>query len=306
MKKISIYAICSFVALSICVTTCVSCNKEPDNGPSKQDIKFTKLYSEPQENEEDYHEYKPFVFHINDTKSFNYRLLEPGKELNPYEKVPLVLYLHSLFSPRDGNNKNQLDNIKNLFLEIRKDYPAYFVCPVCPDDAYWSYLSRPERKKPYRMPITEESYMGYALIKLVEDISNHYPIDTSRIYIMGCSMGAIGTLDMIVRHPHTFAAAMSFAGSINTEKIDKEAVDNVPLWLFHGQADTSVPVEGSRETYNKYIALGATDCKYSEYELLGHSDMWKHVFSCNEIYDAFNWMFSHRKSNISFEATEKK
>ena len=37
-------------------------------------------------------------------------------------------------------------------------------------------------------------------------------VDTQRVYIIGLSMGAMGTYDLVVRYPEIFAAAVPICG----------------------------------------------------------------------------------------------
>src|SRR5213596_195685 len=47
-------------------------------------------------------------------------------------------------------------------------------------------------------------------------------------------------------------------------------VGNTPVWIFHGDADDSVPVDESRKMYAALQAAGAKT-KYSEYPGVGHN-----------------------------------
>lgn len=66
------------------------------------------------------------------------------------------------------------------------------------------------------------------------------PIDSNRIYIVGHSMGGIGTLDMIASHLGIFAAALSFCGSINPQRFTSD--HEVPLMMLHNTDDRVIPV----------------------------------------------------------------
>lgn len=47
-----------------------------------------------------------------------------------------------------------------------------------------------------------------AVIRLVDDIANNYPVDTDRIYTTGQSMGGMISMYYLVTYPNVFAAAM--------------------------------------------------------------------------------------------------
>ena len=70
-------------------------------------------------------------------------------------------------------------------------------------------------------------------------------VDKKRIYIVGLSMGAMGTYDLVVRYPEIFAAAVPICGSVNPDRLP--VAKEVKFRIFHGDADDVVTVEGSRE-----------------------------------------------------------
>ena len=50
-------------------------------------------------------------------------------------------------------------------------------------------------------PYNDEEF----LLKLINNVENHYSIDTQKIYILGISLGATMTADMGFLHPEIFA-----------------------------------------------------------------------------------------------------
>jgi predicted peptidase len=81
--------------------------------------------------------------------------------------------------------------------------------------------------------------------ELISVLAKQYPIDRSRIYVMGFSMGASGVWDLITRQPGTFAAAVAVSGY--TEPWKARRLRRMPIWVFHGAWDTWVPVSESRQ-----------------------------------------------------------
>ncbi len=61
------------------------------------------------------------------------------------------------------------------------------------------------------------------------------------------SMGGMGVYDMVCRFPDLFAAAVSICGSVNVQRLPK--AKEVCFRIFHGEKDTAVPVECSRQAY---------------------------------------------------------
>jgi len=60
-------------------------------------------------------------------------------------------------------------------------------------------------------------------------------VDTQRVYIIGLSMGAMGTYDLVIRYPEIFAAAIPICGIVNPSRLS--AAKDVKFRIFHGDAD---------------------------------------------------------------------
>ncbi len=71
-------------------------------------------------------------------------------------------------------------------------------------------------------------------------------------------------------------------GSPTVEKFAK-----LPVWAFHGDKDTAVPVERSRMMIEALKKAGG-EPKYTEYPGVGH-DSWSATFANPELYD---WLFT--------------
>src|SRR5438094_606002 len=79
--------------------------------------------------------------------------------------------------------------------------------------------------------------LGLALIdRLVSELD----VDEERIYVTGQSMGGAGAWNLIAHRPDRIAAAAICCGSATPD--DGSAGIEVPVWNFHGDADTTVPV----------------------------------------------------------------
>lgn len=156
-------------------------------------------------------EYERSVFVSSSGDSLNYRLLEP-EVMQAGEKYPLVLFLHGA-GERGNDNEKQLTHGGQMFLNPvnREKYPAFVLFPQCPESGYWAYENRPQSFIPTQMPVGKEMPSVFQAVKELLDMYLANPqVDKSRIYIMGLSMGAMGTYDMVSRFPDIFAAAFLF------------------------------------------------------------------------------------------------
>ena len=230
---------------------------------------------------------KEFVSSSGD--SLRYRLLCPAEDKSG-EKYPLVLFLHG-GGERGNDNETQLTHGGQMFLNPvnREKHPAFVLIPQCPADAYWAYPSRPASFFPAEMPVGQEISPVFKSLKELLDTYLALPqVDKNRIYIVGLSMGGMGTYDMVIRFPELFAAAIPICGTVNPSRLTN--VKGVAFRIFHGDADNVVTVEGSREAYMALKKAGI-DVEYIEFPGCGH-DSWTPAFN----YPGFmDWLFEQEK-----------
>lgn len=233
--------------------------------------------------------YEKHQYISTDGDTLNYRLLVP-ENIQSGKKYPLVLFLHGA-GERGNDNELQLFHGGQMWLNpvVREEYPAFILVPQCPKNGYWAYSRRPKSFNPSEMPAEPDKASVFNALKQLIDTHMAKPeVDKSRIYIMGLSMGAMGTFDMVIRHPELFAAAVPICGTVNPERL--AATGDVKFRIYHGDKDPVVPVEGSRQAYRALKAAGKSVI-YIEYPGVEH-DSWNRAFNDPEF---MKWMFSQKK-----------
>jgi len=226
--------------------------------------------------------------HINDDgDTLLYRLLEPQKKCF-LKKYPLVIFLHGS-GERGNDNERQLIWGAGAFIreESLKEYPCFVVAPQCPKEKRW--LEKNWALPTHDMPDKPSESMALVM-ELIEKIIDEYPINERRIYVTGLSMGGYGTWDLISRMPDKFAAAAPVCGGGDENQAYK--LVNMPIWVFHGSEDTTVPPERSRNMVKAIRDAGGTLIKYTEYPEVGHGS-WKPAYADPEFLE---WMFKQKKS----------
>ncbi|MCD8031327.1 MAG: dienelactone hydrolase family protein [Bacteroides sp.] len=219
--------------------------------------------------------------------TLNYRLLrpEPGQQ-----QYPLVLFLHG-GGERGSDNEKQLSHGSEMFRNPvnREKYPAYVLYPQCPEDGYWAYRNRPETFTPAEMPSgVPISPVMELVVGLLDEYLQRPDVDIDRVYVIGLSMGGMGTFDLACRYPEVLAAAIPICGTVNPARL--EAAKNVHFRIFHGDKDSTVPVSGSREAYKSLKQIGA-DVEYIEFPGVNH-DSWTPAFNYP---DFMEWLFEKRR-----------
>lgn len=214
-----------------------------------------------------------------------YRLLTP--KATKGELFPLVVFLHGS-GERGTDNERQLTHGASLFAapETSARFPAYVLFPQCEARA-WTLHTAPDSFR-QGAPLPPLSPREGAVMQLIATLLRTYPIDSSRVYLMGISMGAIATYDLACRFPTTFAAAVPICGAVNPDFLP--LASRVPFMIFHGENDSTIPVEASRDAFSALTAAGAS-AEYIEFPGEGH-DCWDSAFGYP---DLLPWLFSQRK-----------
>jgi predicted peptidase len=220
---------------------------------------------------------------------YHYQVYVPA-DYSTRDKWPVILFLHG--SGESGSD-GVLQTTAGLGTAIRRNarrFPAIVVFPQAPDGSEW---------------VGTQSDMALAALT---QATSEFHGDPDRIYLTGLSMGGYGTWYLAYRHPELFAAVVPICGWIEDLPGDQsrdpvvpasdgaplEAVagrlGRMPIWIFHGEADSAVPVNGSRGPAAALQSVSG-NVRYTEYLGMGH-EVWNAVYGS----DAFvSWLFAQRR-----------
>lgn len=229
--------------------------------------------------------YEGREFNGGDAGKLPYRMLSP-KSLEAGKKYPLVIFLHGA-GERGTDNKIQLVHGMNEFASdaVMDKFPAFVIAPQCGDGEQW--VNVPWTDDRHTMPEAPSKYLGLTL-RLIDNLVEALPIDTSRIYITGLSMGGFGVWDAVQRRPKFFAAAVPICGG--GDDAMAKSIAPVPIWAFHGDEDGVVKPKRSRDMVAALKEVGGKP-RYTEYITTGH-DSWVQAYRNPEMYE---WLFAQKK-----------
>ena len=123
---------------------------------------------------------------------------------------------------------------------------------------------------------------------MLDEVLKEYKTDPKRVYLTGLSMGGMGTWSNAIAHPERWAAIVPICGRGDTTKAEK--IKDIPCWCFHGDADTSVRVAGSRDMIEAIKKAGGNP-KYTEYPGVGHNS-WDRAYGTPELW---TWLLEQKK-----------
>jgi predicted peptidase len=234
----------------------------------------------------------PAIYTDSSGNKLPYRILYPEK-YDSLKAYPFVLFLHGR-GERGNDNLSQLKHGSDLFFKNknRKRFPAIIVFPQCPEDSYWASADIDRSVKPFNIIFDnhrESNWPLSASVELVRKFINSGKADSERIYIMGMSMGGMGTLEALAKKPELFTAAVPICGGGDTSFTGMYA-GKVPLWLFHGDNDSSVSVLHSRNIVTA-VKRSRESVKYTEYKKTGHN-CWEKVWDEKKL---LPWLFNQKK-----------
>lgn len=210
-----------------------------------------------------------FEKEITKTLSCNYLLFLPEDYGQKKQGWPLIMFLHGAGERGSDLNKVKVHGPPKI-VENRKDFPFIVVSPQCPEDDWWTGKVE-------------------VLINLLDDIVARYKVDTERIYLTGLSMGGFGTWSLASEYPERFAAIAPICGGGN--RIMALRLKDIPVWVFHGAKDKTVPLKESEEMVNAIRNRGG-NAKFTIYPDAGH-DSWTETYNNQKLYD---WFLEHRKT----------
>jgi predicted peptidase len=213
-----------------------------------------------------------------------YRLLPP-EDAQPGRRYPLVVVFHG--SGEIGtDNERQLDRFPKAWArpEIRRAFPAWIVAPQMPERSA-NYTAPPEAAERASVPAPPL----FAALELVDQLRAELPVDSSRVYAIGFSMGASTTFQAVALRPELFAAAIPIAGVPDVAQAERMA--RTPLWIVHGNRDEANPIGPDRSFYPAIAAIPGARVTFWEYDSGEHRVPVDLLAS-----DAFaRWLWAHRK-----------
>jgi predicted peptidase len=205
-----------------------------------------------------------------DGVTYRYQVFLPAN-WTPDQKWPIVLFLHGAGERGDDGLAQTDVGLGHALRRFPDRYPAVVVLPQCRNDKFWS-----------------EPAMEAQALAALERSSKEFNGDPARTYLTGLSLGGYGTWAIAVHHSGKFAAIAPVCGGVMPPgsarpmlpELESEGGDpyvtaakkvgSTPVWIFHGAADSVVPVAESQKM-NAAVKAAGGDVRYTEYPGVNHN-----------------------------------
>ena len=194
---------------------------------------------------------------------YNFWFYRPANEDGP---KPVVIFLHG--RSLCGHDMNKVRKYGTIdAIEKGREIDAYVMAPQNPGG----------------------SWNSEKIMNVLEWVKENNNVDTTRVYVLGMSLGGYGTINLTATYPDKIAAAIALCGG-GTKK-DYSGLTKVPLWIVHGTADKDVNVRYSDAVVNamKKFENGTDRLHYDRVKGMNHSVLAR-VFYLPECYE---WLMSH-------------
>ena len=235
--------------------------------------------------------------------SLRYNIFVPSKKTDASQKYPLVIFLHdaSCAGQEDTYTLRQgLGAVVWATLEEQAKHPCIVVAPQ------------------YDEVVVDDDYHQTAAVEstadLISDILTQYPVDTTRVYITGQSMGCMMTYLLMSKYPSLFAAGYLVAGHWRAS--DVAPMSKKPLWLISSAGKSKEGAEEAIAEWQQHGGVAATaewpltatdeerdaetaallsqggNIHYSHLTSGSHFDTWRVAYGFRAVRD---WLFRQHK-----------
>ena len=240
---------------------------------------------------------RPTLVDIYEARSFTssegdtipYRLFVP-QDYNPDKKYPIILFHHG----GGGTGTDNRGNLESACVrewirpEAQAKNPCFIVAPQFPGKESKSSEGKGSTTDAVKLHIR-------TMQEILDSLEKEFSIDTSREYVTGLSWGGECVWLSLIERPDRFAAAVPICATggiaigVTAEERGRKFAQ-LPLWIFHGDADDTVPVDVSR-TMVKALKEAGGNPKYTEYPGVGHYS-WDRAYRDPKLIE---WLFAQSR-----------
>lgn len=208
-------------------------------------------------------------------------------------KLPILIFLHGA-----GGRGREIERVERIArpalmgMQRFAGEPCIFVAPQA---------TQGTKEVP-------ASWLPEDLDQFLAHLKSTLPVDETRVYLTGNSMGGYGTWAWAAHSPQHFAAVAPVVGGLGkggpkdiTPNLDTwaESLAKIPVWAFHGAQDKVVPADRSERIIKLIRGKGGEVAKLTLYPKEGHGAS-RLVYTSRDFYD---WLFDQTASGRTSDVT---
>lgn len=185
-----------------------------------------------------------------------YDLLKP-KTVDHNKTYPALFLLHGI-----GSNEQ---NMFPLTAGLEEKYFIFSIRGPISHPPGFAFFTIEGYGKPHR-EIFKKSLSQ--LTDFLEYASNKYPIDINQLYLLGFSQGAILSMSLALTLGSRIKGIVALSGyipKIVSEDYEVKPVDEVAVFISHGEVDQILPYQWGVEAQEYFKQLGA-DVTFRSYQ----------------------------------------
>jgi len=210
--------------------------------------------------------------------TLTYSVNRPAKQS---AKTPVLIMLH-------GYGSNEAD----LF-EIARGLDGRFItfslrAPYSTNEGGFCWYSLeflPNQE--FRYNYKEATESRAKILSFISNACKAYKLDSTQVFLMGFSQGAIMAYDLAIKAPSKIKGIMALSGRL-MEESKQQATDwlkvaKVKMFIAHGNSDNVIKVSEAVKADEFFKSKAVKDLSYKEYEM-------PHSISGKELNDLKAWL----------------
>lgn len=129
------------------------------------------------------------------------------------------------------------------------------------------------------------------LVRFMDDVRNHYPVDPQRTFLLGFSMGTVMSYSLALTKPERIKGVVAHSGYIpesTSLELQWKNLAKTSFFVAHGIHDPVIPIDFGRKA-RELLTKSDAPLVYREYPI-------QHQISDESLHDLSDWLSGHVES----------
>jgi len=217
------------------------------------------------------------VFGQQNDLSLPYTIQSPAQQ---QKNAPILFYMHGY-----GANENDL---AGLLVDTKDKFISISIRAPFKKDQGFSWFD---------VQFTKDNDLIYSydqvqasrdlLLKFISEACHKYKADSTHVYLLGFSQGAIMAYEVALSSPDKIAGIMALSGRMlpETAKAERDwkKISHVKIFIAHGKSDNVIKYADSEKAYEFLRSKQIKDLIFKNYQM-------PHTISGIEVQDIESWL----------------